>query len=776
MQELSVTPNRRILVIDDNEAIHEDFRKILSVESSDSALDASRAALFGEETSETDEIAFEVDSACQGEEGLQKVLQALHEGKPYAMAFVDVRMPPGWDGIETIGHLWRADPDLLVVICTAYNDYNWTEMSQQLGRMDRWLILRKPFDNVEARQLAASLSEKWDLARKAELKLDELQRMSEAMGRRLTAFGDAVDATGIVAVTDLDGTILEVNENFCRVSGYTRDELLGKNHRIMSSGTHSQEFFSEMYDTICHGGIWRGEVCNQSKDGALYWVDMAIVPQYGEHGNVNSYLALCIEITESKRMMNRLQDLAFTDTLTRLPNRSSILRSIQNMIDRNDDEHFALLFLDFDGFKLINDSLGHDVGDELLRKIADRLRDALRDAERIEPARLGGDEFVVMLSGLHGPEDAIAVAKRLLDVFAQCYKLGSHTVYSTASIGVVTSEHRYESASEMLRDADIAMYDAKSAGRGCYAVFDETLREKAQTRLRTENELHDASMRDEFALFYQPIVSLESGEMVGAEALIRWIHPERGLIVPFDFVSIAEETGMIVPIGKWALDEACRQFAEWQHSLGSAAPPCIHVNVSRQQLLLPNLVAVVTEALTRNAMPPQCLHLEVTETTIIHDRKTAIATLHALRKVGVKIDMDDFGTGYSSLSCLHEFPIDVLKIDRSFLANAEHARDFSARLHAVLTLAENIGLSVVAEGIEDAAQLTLLQALGCTYGQGYIFSEPMSASDFEIYACAEDTQFLKRFEALSRTVPTAGPTDETSRIPYREIPPCEIES
>ena len=733
MHEINEIRNRRILVIDDNEAIHDDFKKILtgSAKTKAKATSNSFAAFFGEQETTSDELTFDVDTASQGQEGLEKVRQATQDGLPYAMAFVDIRMPPGWDGIETVGHLWEVDPDLLIVICTAYNDYNWSEMSQRLGCMDRWLILKKPFDNVEVRQLASSLTEKWDLARKVELKLDKLQQTVGSKNRQLAAFRKAVDAAGIVAMIDMDGTILEANDNFCKVSGYSHDELVGQNHNIVLSDHHPDEFFEELYDTVEQNKIWRGEICNRAKDGTLYWVDTTIVPMLDENNETVSYFTLRIEISDRKRLMSQLHTQAYNDSLTGLPNRASILESIQNAIDRGPNHHFALLFLDFDRFKLINDSLGHEIGDELLKEIAQRLRTALRGTDQIKPARLGGDEFVVLLNRLTNLADATVVAERLLDVFSKSYQLGSHTVYSTASIGVVTSEFQYQSASDMLRDADLAMYKAKASGRGSYLLFDQTMREKTQYRLQLESDLRTAISQNEFSLFYQPIVSLESGKLEGLEALVRWEHPERGLVRPDDFIPVAEETGLIGAIGQWCLNEACQQFAEWRQEFGDDAPGFLHVNVSRRQLLDPNLTTLVEQVIQKYRIPAEHLHLEVTESLIMEDLKTFLPILKKLRKSGIKIDMDDFGTGHSSLSCLHEFPLDLLKIDRSFVMNVKHVRDYAALLQAILTLADNLELQVVAEGITDSEQLILLQALGCEYGQGYLFSEPCTTEEIQ---------------------------------------------
>lgn len=546
----------------------------------------------------------------------------------------------------------------------------------------------------------------------------------------LQAFRDAVDEAGIVAINDTKGRILDVNDNFCQISGYTREELIGSDHRILRSDQHSNEFFREMYRTIRRGKTWRGEICNKAKNGRLYWVNTTIVPMFNEQGKIDGYLALRIDISEQKRLMQRLQHLAHHDPLTGLPNRVSILESIQKVIDRKSGKHFALLFMDFDRFKLINDSLGHDVGDKLLEAIADRLRKTVRASDTIQAARLGGDEFVVLLENLHTPDDAILVANRLLETLARPYILGGYTIYSSASIGIVTSEHRSETASEMLSDADLAMYEAKAAKQDRPIVFDRVLRDKAQKRLYIENQLRDVISRDELKLFYQPIIDLESGELRGVEALIRWFHPECGMIPPDEFISVAEEMDMIIPIGNYVVDEACRQLAVWRKALGPQAPENLHVNVSRKQLEHPTLVSIVAEALKKHEIPAKCLHLEVTESIIMHDREASIETLNDLKKLGVKLDVDDFGTGYSSLSCLCDFPIDVLKLDREFIKRSDRDREVLL-IHALIILAEKLGLEVIGEGIENIEQLQLLQGLGCRLGQGYFYSKPINGDEIE---------------------------------------------
>jgi diguanylate cyclase (GGDEF)-like protein len=437
---------------------------------------------------------------------------------------------------------------------------------------------------------------------------------------------------------------------------------------------------------------------------------------------------------DRKQLLERLQQMALHDTLTGLPNRTSIRGRIQDVLDGQRRDAAAVLYLDFDRFKLVNDSLGHEVGDELLKQIADRLRRSLRSSDAVasgrEPTfagRLGGDEFVVLLEQLRDPQDALAVANRLLAAIAEPFSLAGRQVCSTASIGVVTDLGAYAASDEVLRAADTAMYEAKAAGKGRYVPFDASMLTRAEERLRVENELREAIVDEGLSLAYQPIISLATGSTVGFEALVRWNHPRRGPMLPADFLPIAEESGLIVPLGAWVLDRACRDFAAWRCVLGPAPPQNLHVNLSRKQLMLHDLRDSVRATLEQHAVPPACLHLEVAESEIMQNPAGASAALADLRGLGVKIAMDDFGTGHSSLACLQELPIDVLKIDRSFIANMERSRSFAALVHAVTTLVQNLGLAAVAEGIETPDQLAMLQSLDCDYGQGYLFAKPMPA-------------------------------------------------
>lgn len=552
-----------------------------------------------------------------------------------------------------------------------------------------------------------------------------------------------------VVITDQKVRVEWVNDGFTRLTGFTLDEVSGKNpgHVLQGEGTDPATV-DFMRERISRKQGFDVEIINYSKSGKEFWLAIEMRPIEDADGNIVKFIAIERDITERKRHEKELATLnhelsetnevmahrAFHDSLTGLPNRASILQTIQQVIDNSKCRRFALLFLDFDHFKLINDSLGHKAGDELLRQISDRLRHSVRDHDTVVPARLGGDEFVVLLNDLPDWDSACHVAQRLLEAFSTSFELLGSTVHSTASIGIATNQHDYRSAIEMLRDADLAMYEAKTQGRGCYAVFDRSMHERVDTRLKIECDLRNAILNDEFELHYQPIVSIESGRLESVESLVRWRHPEQGLVSPGDFIPVAEETRLILPIGEYVLDEACRQFAFWQTTLGDHAPRGIHVNVSRLQMLLPKFVDLVADRLRKYKVPPHCLHIEVTESVMMEDTCTIVSVMSALKKLGVMIDMDDFGTGYSSLSCVHSFPIDVLKIDRLFISSARDVQENVALLHAILGIASSLSLQVVAEGVETPEQLATLQAMGCEYGQGYLFSKPLSADGLEAYA------------------------------------------
>lgn len=448
-------------------------------------------------------------------------------------------------------------------------------------------------------------------------------------------------------------------------------------------------------------------------------------------------------VLERQRMLAELGRAAHVDSLTGLPNRSLLHLRLQHAIDRARDDAgfgFAVLFIDFDRFKLINDSLGHDVGDQLLIEVARRLRINLRaqdciarDTTGTTVARLGGDEFVVILDDVPTVDMATAIVERLLPALEEPYELAAHSVRTSASIGVVHSSGQYRLSDDVLRDADIAMYEAKARGKNCHVLFTPRMREVVHHRVRLENALREAIGTDQFHVVFQPIVSLENRRVQSAEVLVRWTHPELGAIAPGAFIPIAEETRLILPLADQVLRAACEQFVRWQREIPDRAPDYISVNLSRVQLADPTVAERTMGILQETGMAPECLQLEVTESQLMQHRTMALDLLTSFKRRGIRLAMDDFGTGYSSLSCLQEYPFDVLKVDQALTENVGRGRGYSALLDAVMTLADNLGLEVVAEGIEDMEQLVLLQALGCPYGQGYLLARPLDPVAFEAW-------------------------------------------
>ena len=442
-------------------------------------------------------------------------------------------------------------------------------------------------------------------------------------------------------------------------------------------------------------------------------------------------------------LVTTLERQSRTDALTGLPNRQMLTGRLYQAIQRartNQNYRFALLFLDLDQFKIINDSLGHDAGDLLLNRIAERIRILVGSdpafAHRQSchlPARLGGDEFVILLDGIRDVSEAVAITERLVQVLSPPHEVGAHQINASASIGIVIGADQYERPDDVLRDAETAMYHAKGNGRAQHVVFHEHMHRAAVERLILESELRQAVADKAFSLDYQPIVALESGRLAGFEALMRWSHPQFGTTSRPHYIPLAEELGLIVPLGSWVLREALRQLKDWQTRFPQDPPLTMNVNISKRQLIQSDLVGTVRQALGETRIEPRTLKLEITESVIMEHLEELTPILLELRSSNVQLCLDDFGTGHSSLSCLHRFPTEVLKIDRAFLMNMDKNREYAAVTHAIITLAHNLGMNVVAEGVESAGQLAQLQALNCDYAQGYYFARAMAAPAAESY-------------------------------------------
>ena len=538
-----------------------------------------------------------------------------------------------------------------------------------------------------------------------------------------------------MAVLSADGRLLWVNRSLCMFLDYSESELLGSS---LTSITRPEDL--EIADAALRSmleqqkDLLQLEVRHQRRDGEQVWA-LWNVARYQDPSDERIYLLLQLQdITERRQSEEKLRHDAFHDPLTGLPNRALFADHVKLTIaraKRAPSRHFAILFCDLDRFKVINDSLGHMVGDQLLAEVARRLEKCLREGDTV--ARVGGDEFTILLEDLNDEAEAEEVANRIQEEISSPILLDGREVYTTMSIGLVTGNGDSESRDpeDLLRDADTAMYRAKSLGKARHIIFDQTMHASAINLLQIETDLRKALDKSQFFLQYQPVVSLDDFRVCGFEALIRWHHPERGLISPLDFIPIAEDTGQIIAIGEWALNEACRQMHRWETAYPVAAPLFISVNLSCKQFNHPLLIEQVAEVIKRTRISPRRLKLEITESAVMDNIDSATAMLRQLRDIGVQLAIDDFGTGYSSLSYLHKFPIDTLKIDRSFVTRMAENPENIEIVRTIILLAQVLGMDVIAEGVETKEQLKILRDLKCEYGQGYYFSRPATAPDVE---------------------------------------------
>ncbi|MFJ2536758.1 EAL domain-containing protein [Pseudomonas sp. NPDC087614] len=601
--------NRRILIIDDTPAIHDDFRKILAPKAPEEAdLNHLEQTLFG--TRQSPHLNFQLDSAYQGQEALALVLRALADGNPYALAFIDMRMPPGWDGLETIEQLWQADPNLQIALCTAYSDYSWEAMAERLEFGDQLLILKKPFDSLEIRQMASALTWKWQLAQDAALKMLSLERTIEA-----------------------------------RVH-----ELL-KVSRLL---------------------------------------------QY--------------------------------DTLTGLPNSTLLGDRLSQALAvcRRHDKQLVVMFLGLDRFKRINNALGHPAGDEMLKRVGQQLLLCIRGSDSV--FRYGSDEFVVILTDISHPQQTHAIAEKVLAAIRLPQTIAGHDVSVTASLGISVYPEDGLDAIELIKKAETAMRNVKENGPNDIGFFIDAMNQRAREQQSIESGIRLALKRQEFVLHYQPKIDLRSARVVGAEALVRWQKPGHGTVYPSDFIPVAEDSGLIVPLTQWVLAEACRQTRAWQ--VAGLPPIRMSVNISPIDIRQRDFVEGVEHVLRQSGLDAGWLELEITEGVLMQNVEATMTTLNRLQALGTRLSIDDFGTGYSSLSYLRRFPIDVLKIDQSFIRGLSHDSNDAALVSAIISLGKSLGLNVIAEGIETAEQLAFLKAHHCEEGQGYYFSKALPADAF----------------------------------------------
>lgn len=570
---------------------------------------------------------------------------------------------------------------------------------------------------------------------KLNAELNEMVCRQREAEQELLITATAFEAQDGIMITDSAGVILRVNQAFTDITGYSSEEAVGQTPRILKSGRHDAAFYATMWDSIRLTGHWSGEIWDRRKNGEIYpkWLTINEVRSFD--GSAVHYVSSQADITARKASEDKIYNLAFYDPLTQLPNRRLLLDRLRHSVSfsQRDGRHVVLMFIDLDKFKKLNDTLGHDIGDLLLKQVAARTSSCVRESDTV--ARLGGDEFVVLLDGLGGNlHEAAAQAKqigrKILDTLNQSYDLAGHEHQSGASIGIALFDEHCKTADDLLTQADIAMYQAKKAGRNTLRFFDPDMQRSILARVTLEKDFKVALVDAQFYLAYQPVISRE-GRVAGAEALVRWRHPARGIVSPADFIPLAEETGLIVPLGNWVLKTACMQLAAWS-GCNETCDLTIAVNVSARQFKQDDFVSSVMESIEQTGANPRRLKLELTESMLVSDAESLIIKMNLLKEAGITFALDDFGTGYSSLSYLSRLPLDQLKVDQSFVRKIETEESAVVICAATINLAHSLKLKVVAEGVENAAQSNFLSSVHqCDFLQGYLFSKPVPIDQLE---------------------------------------------
>lgn len=635
--------NYRILLIDDNQSIHDDFKKILCESTSDKNFSEMERMLFNEAPVTQDEfskISFSLDSALSGEDGITLVKKSITEKTPYALVIIDVRMPGGIDGVETAKIIFEIEDRIHVIICSAFSDYDWKKMLKMIQHPDRWLILKKPFDVIEVRQMALSLCRKWALQ------------------------------------CDMQGQLSE------------------QTHQIQNTNKKLQE-----------------------------------------------------QVQALQKAQKEIHQLAYYDSLTGLPNRfffkELLIQSLHDA-DRN-NTLVGLFFLDLDDFKKINDSMGHGAGDELLKQVTERLNAVFRKSDfvgrfKVAPeqhlvtsARLGGDEFTVILRNFTEVDDLLVIANRVATIIgAKPYRIHNKDVTTSVSAGVSVYPQDAKEPNELIKCADIAMYQAKAQGKNKIALYNKVLSEKIKSKNKLELEMHGGFDRQEFFMVYQPKMSLKKKSIIGCEALIRWQHPTHGVMDAGKFIPIAEESDFIIEVDQYVMEKVFQQMAEWK-KLKECDHLIVSINLSARFFQAKHLVPFITDLVQKYDIQPHNLELEITESYLIHEREKVVSRLKELRELfggAVKVSVDDFGTGYSSLSYLSTLPIDTLKIDQSFIRQLPGGKHANSIVKAIIDLSHNLDYGVIAEGVETWNQLQFLKDARCDEVQGFFLGKPMTADKF----------------------------------------------
>lgn len=671
------------------------------------------AVLLRELLTENTRQSFHLVHAERLEDGL-----ALADREHFDVALLDLSLPDAF-GHDTFGRLHQQAPNLPIIVLTGLDDEDLALKLAQAGAQD-YLVKSDLNSGILHRSIHYAI---------------ERKRVEEKLRLAATVFESTLEG---ILITDAKTNIISVNPALCSITGYRAEEIIGSTPDILKSERHSHAFFRQLWDILNKTGQWRGEIWNRRKNGEVFptWVNISAVPNSStsahryaapcasmQSNNTSHYVAVFTEITELKLSEERLNYLAHHDPLTGLPNRLLFHDRLEQAVLQAQRNKYmiAVMFLDLDRFKIINDTLGHLIGDELLVAVAERLRRCAREIDTI--ARLGGDEFAVIITQIVQEEDVGLVAQKIIQTLSSVYSVGGYEVFITASIGINLYPGIDNDRGKLLENADVAMYHAKQFGRNNYKFYSTDMNAVAFERLMLETNLRRALERQEFRLYYQPQIDMQSGSVNGVEALIRWQHPDLGLVSPLEFIPLLEETGLILAVGEWVIRTACGQTREW---LDAGFPPLtMAVNLSARQFRQANLIEMIEQILHEFNIPPALLELELTESVVMDNIEETVETLQKLKLLGLKIAIDDFGTGVSSLGYLKHFPVDTLKISHDFVLNLPTDSADASIASAVISLARNMQLSSVAEGVENQGQMDFLRSQDCERIQGFLFSRPI---------------------------------------------------
>jgi diguanylate cyclase (GGDEF)-like protein/PAS domain S-box-containing protein len=586
-----------------------------------------------------------------------------------------------------------------------------------------------------------------------------VNRQEQARQQLMLAGAVLHHSNDAILVTDAEIRIVDVNPAFERTSGYSRDEVLGKNPRLFSFGEHDNDFYRAFWEQLTRTDSWEGEIHDRRKSGEVYPKWMSVTTIRDSAGTVSHYVASSRDISDIKATAKRLEHLAHYDTLSGLPNRSLLIVRLEQALSLAHRNHWtlAVVFIDLDHFKEVNDSLGHSTGDRLLTEVGKRLLDCVRESDTV--ARLGGDEFVIVLDNVANPSVVSEVLGKLKDTLGRPVSLDGYELFVTASMGISLYPEDGQDPEVLLRNADSAMYHVKRQGRNHWGFYSERMNEQSRRRLQLTSGLRQAIEKNQFSLVYQPQLALATRSVCGAEALVRWEHPELGEISPLEFIPLAEDTGIIEEIGEWVLQEACRQIVAWSDH--GVCLPRISVNVSARQFKSANFIKRVEQLVQKHRLAPGCLDLEITESLLVRTDARLLNDMQRLCDIGVVFSVDDFGTGYSSLSYLKRFPISMIKADRSFVCDIPDDRDDIEITAAIISMSHKLNIRVIAEGVETLQQLDFLSEQGCDEMQGYLFSHPLSQAAFEAFIKEPELSFL---EQATPGPSTSGNTDRTRGV------------